>query len=287
MYHEIRVLLALAGKGARFDALLTVGHQNLFLHDRDVRRLEGEFDLSKSAVGATRPFGRFADEFLEIALGVRSLTMLDVSDYEGAGLIHDLNCPTPKSLDESFDAVVDGGSLEHVFNVPVALASLMRMTKVGGHLCLAVPANNLCGHGFYQFSPEFMYRALDGKHGFRLEDAWIAPSRFPSVELLPARGAFRVMDPARVGGRIGLVSRQPAMLVVAAEKVRHSSDPFAAAPHQSDYVKQWAQRLPHVQMSDTRRVLRLPSRLRLTLRGYRQRRAFSLRNPRFYEKADR
>jgi len=31
------------------------------------------------------------------------------------------------------------------------------------------PASNLCGHGFYQFSPELFYRALNATNGFEVE----------------------------------------------------------------------------------------------------------------------
>ena len=31
----------------------------------------------------------------------------------------------------------------------------MALPKVGGDVYICTPANNLCGHGFYQFSPEF------------------------------------------------------------------------------------------------------------------------------------
>ncbi len=36
--------------------------------------------------------------------------------------------------------MVDGGTLEHIFNVPVALKSYMEMVRVGGHLILVCPS---------------------------------------------------------------------------------------------------------------------------------------------------
>lgn len=286
-YHEVRELLVLAQSNARFDELLTVGRQNLFLHDRDASRLERAFGLDQRTLEALRPFGRFADEFLRTALPVEHLTTLDSSDYEGASLIHDLNRSTPAQLNETFDVVVDGGSLEHVFNVPVALSSLMRMAKVGGHVCLSVPANNLCGHGFYQFSPELMFRVFSERHGFRVRAALIATARFPGVELTPARRAFRVVDPADVGERVGLVSRRPATLVVVSEKLHHLEDPLRESPEQSDYRSRWNTRHPHYAEGERGWIYQqLPLRLRLALRGHRQQRTFSLRNRRFYQPLD-
>ena len=60
-----------------------------------------------------------------------------------------------------FDVVYDGGTLEHVFNFPVALRNAMELLRPGGRLfTIHTCANNLCGHGFYQFSRELFYRTL-------------------------------------------------------------------------------------------------------------------------------
>ena len=48
---------------------------------------------------------------------------MDASAFEGANFVHDLNNPIPEELHCKYDAVVDGGTLEHVFNVPVAFAN--------------------------------------------------------------------------------------------------------------------------------------------------------------------
>ena len=149
--------------------MLTIGRQNLFLHPRDTVALLDAFGLPASVGATARPFGTYADGFLQQALGVRRLESMDASGYEDATLIHDLNRPVPADLHQRFDAIVDGGTLEHIFNVPVALSNLMRMTKVGGLVLLANPANNLCGHGFFQFSPELMFRTFSARHGFAVE----------------------------------------------------------------------------------------------------------------------
>lgn len=57
------------------------------------------------------------------------------------------------ALAGQFDLVIDGGTLEHVFSLPVAVANLMFLARKGGHILSANLANKLCGHGFYQFTP--------------------------------------------------------------------------------------------------------------------------------------
>src|SRR5262249_50656134 len=93
---------------------------------------------------------------------------IDFSNNEGATIVHDLGQPLPTDLHARFDLAVDGGTLEHVFNFPVAIANLMRLVKVGGIAYTNGPCNNLCGHGFYQFSPELMYRVFSASNGFEI-----------------------------------------------------------------------------------------------------------------------
>lgn len=66
-------------------------------------------------------------------LGFPGLQALDISDFEGADHIFDLNQDElPEHLTSRFDAVFNGGTLEHVFHVPNALTSITRMLRPGG-----------------------------------------------------------------------------------------------------------------------------------------------------------
>ena len=143
---------------------------------------------------------------------IKGSAPLVASDYESAGLIHDLNHPVSSELHERFDVVIKAGSLEHVFNFPIAVGNLMRMLPAGGFMYLTVPANNLFGHGFYQFSPELMFRIFTPDNGFELKRVMLAEARFPGTELASARGVYEVADPARFGSRVELFSRRPAIL---------------------------------------------------------------------------
>jgi SAM-dependent methyltransferase len=264
-YHELRELLLAREQGASFDKTLTIGRQIICIHRSEAKRLPV----------SPPPFKAYGDDFLRELLGISDLQSLDASDFEGASLVHDLN--QPLTIDQEFDAVIDGGSLEHVFNTPIALASYMRALKVGGTLFISVPTNNLCGHGFYQFSPELMYRALSEKAGFKVRRMLVVEGRYPSVELTPAKRVLEVADPARVGSRILLASRWPGMLHVRAEKTRHLAEPFADPPQQSDYTARWREGRPGTRRNITQRV---PKRLF----GLRQRVRFSPYNRRFFRR---
>ncbi len=83
-----------------------------------------------------------------------------------ASITQDISKPLRSDLIGQFDLAIDGGTLEHVFNFPAAVANLMRLVKVGGAVYTQNPCNSLAGHGFYQFSPELMYRVFSKQNGF-------------------------------------------------------------------------------------------------------------------------
>jgi len=252
-------------RGVRFDTTLIIGRLNLYLHPGELRSLVRRFPTARRAL-TTYAFGDYADPFLRECLGVQSLTVLDQSDYEGATRTHDLNRPIPDDLVERFDVVIDAGSLEHVFNFPVAAANLMNALKVGGTLFMTTPANNLCGHGFYQFSPELLYRAFGPSNGFEVRRLAALEARFPAVESTPVRRVRLVPDPAETGRRIGLRTSRPILLALEAEKTARVI-PFEECPQQSDYVARW--RAPdRSYVSWARRVFdRLPGGLRARVLG--------------------
>ena len=87
-------------------------------------------------------------------------TLLTNLIYESAKHLHDMNEGIPGDFKEKYTAVLDAGSLEHIFNFPVAIKNRMDMVNVSGHYLAITPANNFCGHGFYQFSPELYFSVL-------------------------------------------------------------------------------------------------------------------------------
>jgi SAM-dependent methyltransferase len=90
-------------------------------------------------------------------LGFGACETMDMSDYEGAQILHDLNAPVPDNLEGQFDFIFDGGTIEHVFNVPVALLNVFRMLRPGGRFVSANGLNGWVGHGLYQFNPDLVW----------------------------------------------------------------------------------------------------------------------------------
>src|SRR5262249_48931769 len=59
---------------------------------------------------------------------------LDVSDYEGAEVIHDMNLPLPSNLFGVADFVFDGSCMDNIFNPVLALQNMVKLVRPGGRL---------------------------------------------------------------------------------------------------------------------------------------------------------
>lgn len=108
-----------------------------------------------------------SDKALFARLGMPEVQALDISDYEGADIIFDLNFEaTPPEIKRRFNFIVNSGTLEHIFHVPNALANMSAMLKAGGYILHVFPMNNWVDHGFYQISPTLIfdyYAAIGGE----------------------------------------------------------------------------------------------------------------------------
>lgn len=231
-YSGLRFLATSARMGMSLASVCTLGRQNVFATHAQLLALAEEVGVGRGDLWERfdwRSPTYFAEEILRL-LGAETVDSVDFSDFEGASLIHDLNAPVPEELRNRFDAVVDGGTLEHIFNYPVGLANAMRMTKPGGQLFLITPSNNQCGHGFYQFSPELYFRALTPENGFELVRLYmVSEGRF-----------YHVVDPQIVHGRVELLSGDASVLYVHARKLE-DVEPFRRPPQQSDYQAIWTE----------------------------------------------
>jgi hypothetical protein len=231
-------LLQARAEGASFERTLMLGRLACFMSPRDLRRVAQR--LSPDSV-FVRDVGEgrtpaYMDDFFR-ALGATTLDALDASAFEGATIVHDLNEPLPSHLLGQYDAVVDGGTLEHVFNLPTAFKNAMDALAVGGRFFAALPANNYCGHGFYQFSAELFYRVFCADNGFEVERLLVAPA-YASGKWLDGP-AFSVADPDALNDRVNIGARTQLLFLAQARKTAQRPV-FTRWPQQSDYVAQWA-----------------------------------------------
>lgn len=176
----------------------------------------------------------FADSLMN-RLGFGTMEVMDFSDYEGATILHDLNRPPAPELEGQFDLIFDGGTVEHVFNVPTALEGLFRMLRPGGRLVSANGLNGWYGHGMYQFNPELVWTFWKRACNCAVIDCRAIPIEpedgFPQVTF---------EDPALAGVRLKLkdkIGPGRTYLYYEVEKTEDSHLPDYAL--QSDYEVKW------------------------------------------------
>lgn len=212
------------------DEILTILEE----HGRDVSAI----DLSSIDVD-TLTIDRMTDHVNETLISdsalVRLVTdgtprSLDVSDYEGADIIHDLNLPLPQHLYNVADFIIDGSTLDNTFNPTQTLKNYADLLRPGGRLLMvnAFSADNTA----YCIMPPMWYLDYFVVNGFLDAKAYVA---------VGANGADQsnvlYLDPdyllehKRSMGR--LVTRNPMSTIIFAEKgPKSTTDVF---PVQQDY----------------------------------------------------
>ncbi len=227
-------LLDLHKRYGSFDSTVQIGRQGLFVgeHERaradDAVRSHGLADSLSELIGSDV----FADEHLLPALGAVPIVAADASNYEGATIVHDFNEPIPPEFHGRFDTLIDFGSLEHIFNVPVAITNMMKMVKLGGRISSIAPANNWLGHGLYQIGPELPFRVFQPANGFETISVRLVGSSGSSIELTD-QGAVGIRN------EIGMTN-EPMEVITIARKVADIA-PFRRWPQQGDYASAWEQ----------------------------------------------
>jgi hypothetical protein len=270
----LRFVLEAKRRGVDFSRTATLGRQALACPAEDLSAEIARCGLNGSRNDLADVYAAFpySDGFLH-ALGAEHLDAIDVSTYEGASIVLDMNTPAPESLHGRFTAIIDGGTLEHVFDVPQAFRNVAALLSVGGHFISVNGTNNFMGHGFYQFSPELFFRVLSAQNGFELETLVLAETHRDAYW-------YEATDPAVLRRRLEVVNGYPTYVMVRARKIA-DTPLFAAIPQQSDYRDQSWQgndiHAPPATEADyrapfVRRLLRraLPRALRLRLRALAQ-----------------
>jgi SAM-dependent methyltransferase len=220
----VRYIFEAKRTGVDFTDTLTLGRQNLHIDPVTYRRESARFGLpAQEEAFAALPFA----EGLLTTLGAKHPDSLDVSHYEGATHLADMNLPLPNGLPAGFSLVIDGGTLEHVFDFRQATINVGQLLKIGGHFISITCANNFLGHGFYQFSPELFYRVFSAENGFEVESLIL-------TEVNSDGAWYEVADPAKIRSRVTLVNGARTYMMMRARKTA-DVEMFREIPQQSDY----------------------------------------------------
>ncbi len=223
-------------KGINFESTVTLGRMKLYTSVDEIKNNIVKYGSSKK-IEEVNFTDEYAEPFFKI-LGATKQDSMDYSDYENANILQDLNKAVPENLHNKYSVVLDSGTLEHVFNFPVAIKSCMDMVKVGGHFIGVTPSNNMFGHGFYQFSPELYYRVFAKENGFEITQMCIGVfGDDGDVEKW-----YDVKDPVDVNSRVTMINSRETFLFVVAEKIA-AVEPFTTTPYQSDYAATWESKI--------------------------------------------
>jgi hypothetical protein len=161
-YYDALVLLEVAKRLPRKARVLTLGVPTL---NFSPSQIAGE--LRKLDTDAQGTDFSSAAQFFRL-LGFEEVDALDISDYEGANIVGDLNDPQlAERVGKRYDLVYDSGTIEHIFDVIGALRTIHSLVDVGGAVVHATPANGFVDHGFWQISPD-LFRAFYAGAGYEL-----------------------------------------------------------------------------------------------------------------------
>ena len=145
--------------------LLLIGRQSVMLtRDQAGQLIEAEGiaihpdafeEIDEGTVGS-RGDGYLTDRsFFSLFCGAR-VRAIDVSNYEGAEIVHDLNCPVGPEHHGIADVIFDGSCLDNLFDPATALKSISTMLRPHGRaICFEhgtpIQSAMLC------FSPEWFF----------------------------------------------------------------------------------------------------------------------------------
>jgi len=147
-----------------FSSVLTIGRQQIHMTKEHINFIMGkDFGLN---------YGDYSESLFKL-FGVSLVDSIDASNYENCTIIHDLNTLIP-IISKKYNFIFDGGCSEHIFNLPQVYQNFIDLLEVGGIFVGIVPNNNMSGHGFYQFSPEFFIQVFSTNYSMQLMDIYLA-----------------------------------------------------------------------------------------------------------------
>lgn len=159
-------LLIREAKRERFKGVVaTMGRQDVYATSEDLNEWSKEMcfqltpgiDMTVSGKKEYSEKGYITDSALFQSLGFDKVESVDYSNFEQCTIVQDLSADIPAELYDKYDLIYDGGTSEHIFNIPKVMANYNKMLKAGGRIIHASPSSNYVDHGFYMFSPTLFY----------------------------------------------------------------------------------------------------------------------------------
>lgn len=132
-----------------------LGRQHLNMSDQELKKINYKKNIRE----------QYAENLLLKNFNLKKIDSYDINRYENATFIKDFNKKIYQKI--KYDIFFDGGSLQHIYNIPQAIKNIINLTKLNGKIIHAVTFNNFQGFGLYQLSPEIFYQIYSKKNGFK------------------------------------------------------------------------------------------------------------------------
>ena len=176
-------LLMREGKRKAFSGkVLQLGNQEVWGTKESLEKIAKQENFNLSEARCDIGIGQssfvnsptISSEYFFQRLGFETVDALDQNAFENANIIHDLNILFEQNSKyiNNYNFIYDGGTLEHVFNIPNVLENIFELLSVDGRIMHMSPAANWYNHGFYCFSSCF-FEDFYSYNDFQIEECGI------------------------------------------------------------------------------------------------------------------
>jgi SAM-dependent methyltransferase len=238
----ISLLLHEANRRPFSGTIATLGRQHVYATEDEIRQLAARHNVQPGNAAITlhrepslQACHFVSDDSLYQLLGFQQSVRIDCSEYEAPDELIDLNqLETPPHLVETFDVVLDSGTIEHIFDVPAALRHCSRMLRPGGRVIHITPTANCVDHGFYSISPT-LYADFYQASGFEIDRLYVCrlPKRFE-------RQSWQAYDYLQAGCESLPLGRLDHRLWFTYAVATRTKDSLPVVPQQSFYLTTWS-----------------------------------------------
>ncbi|MBU0633737.1 MAG: hypothetical protein KKB82_09220 [Candidatus Omnitrophica bacterium] len=168
---DVKYVIKTVNKHKIKGPVLTLGNQDIYATSEQVIKwMEDynckpsvpssiEYSTSASTVKVNEEAKRYihAKTFFEM-LGIPADQYYDIDkfDFDKPKILFDMQDEVDEKLSNSFNFIIDSGTLEHIFDIKQVLSNIVKMTKLNGYVLHIIPTHNFVNHGFYQCSPTLL-----------------------------------------------------------------------------------------------------------------------------------
>jgi hypothetical protein len=144
---------------------LIIGRSTVVVSYPYLEEIFGKFELSPPPRTLEKQITKYQSSeydvddkvlFSTLSPSIESIGVLDISDYEGADIVWDLNKAVPKILHSSFDFVYDSSVIDNIFNPGQGISNIHSLLKPGGRY-IGINMNSFFPGSMVSCHPEWFY----------------------------------------------------------------------------------------------------------------------------------